>query len=73
MPSTHWFMPQANCCLCTCKGGQCRVSDYGTGAVDCLWPSDTTPAGFNRPLQRGRVARGDMVYLAKQRCGDTVT
>mmetsp|Transcript_46938 Transcript_46938/g.75148 ORF Transcript_46938/g.75148 Transcript_46938/m.75148 type:complete len:89 (+) Transcript_46938:470-736(+) len=55
-------MPDASCCLCACRSGQCRVADYGTGAVDCLWPSDDAGAGagFNRPLQRGPIVVPDV-------------
>lgn len=70
VPPSHFFMPDASCCLCNCKDGQCRVADYGTGAVDCLWPSDATPGGaFNRPLQRGPIAtpEKDLSY-ARRTC-----
>ena len=59
IPSSHFFVPDASCCLCNCKAGQCRVADYGTGAVDCLWPSDSTSGGIPRPLQRGPIATPD--------------
>lgn len=59
VPPSHFFMPDVSCCLCRCKRGQCRVADYGTGAVDCLWPSDAVDSGFFRPLQRGPFAASD--------------
>ena len=70
IPATHLFMPDTSCCLCTCKNGQCRVADYGTGAVDCLWPSESVEPGFNRPLQRGPIAnpQKDVVDYARRSC-----
>ena len=59
VPANKFFLPDASCCLCACRGGQCRVADYGTGAVDCLWPSDAPLTSPNRPLHVGKIGGGD--------------
>ena len=70
VPASSYFMPDTSCCLCTCKNGQCRVADYGTGVVDCSWPSDTVQPGFVRPLHRGPIAtpEKDVEDYARRSC-----
>lgn len=68
IPPSHFFMPDTSCCLCHCRGGQCRVADYGTGAVDCLWPSDDVGSRFNRPLRRGPIAAPERDEYMRRTC-----
>lgn len=68
VPATHMFLPDASCCLCSCKKGQCRVADYGTRAVDCLWPSDDVGTAHNRPLQRGPIAAPEKDTYLERTC-----
>ena len=46
IPASAFSLPDASCCLCQCKRGQCRIADYGTKIVDCLWPTDAGPIDF---------------------------
>jgi len=69
LPAERLFLPRGDCCLCNCRGGQCRVSDTDTGAVDCLWPSDATlPAAFPRPLLRDPNAAPERDTELKRTC-----
>ena len=49
VPGTLFFLPDETCCLCSCAGGSCRVAEYGTGAVQCSWPSEVSLRESMRP------------------------
>ena len=70
IPASAFSLPDASCCLCQCKRGQCRIADYGTKIVDCLWPTDAGPIDFLRPLAMESTPDPNDAGTCKEPCED---
>ena len=55
LPATLLFLPGADCCICACQNGQCRLANTTTHAIDCLWPSESGPTSHNQPIGRSAL------------------